>query len=353
MTALLTADRVSVRFMQSRSLGDMLARRPARALVAVDDVSLSVGEGETLGLVGESGCGKTTLGRALLGLVPRSSGTVTFDGQDIDARMDDDLLAFRRGVQMVFQDPYAALNPKMTVGDALAEVLKVHRICPPSQIRARVDDLLETVGLSPDLANRRPRALSGGQCQRIGVARALAVEPKMIVADEAVSALDVSVQAQILNLLAELQRKRNLAMIFIAHDLSVVRHICKRVAVMYLGRIVEMGSADQVFNAPRHPYTHALLAAKLKMGGPRLQDTELLSGEPPSPLSVPPGCAFNPRCSQVMERCRSGPPPALISDGDASVACHLYSKGAVHAATREKMLQSLSAGVTKAAKPIR
>ena len=342
MMDLLSVKNVSVRFAQHRSLLDMVARRARNDLVAVDNATLRVGPGETLGLVGESGCGKTTLGRAMLGLVPRSAGEVSFDGEDIDTRMRTDLLSFRRGVQMVFQDPFASLNPKMSVGDALAEVLQVHRMCPPSQIKHRVDDLLRTVGLSPDLADRRPRALSGGQCQRIGIARALAVEPKMIVADEAVSALDVSVQAQILNLLADLQRQRNLAMVFISHDLSVVRHICERVAVMYLGRIVEMGATQDVFDAPRHPYTKALLAAKLRMGGPKLQETELLPGEPPSPLAVPAGCAFHPRCAQAMPQCRAGNAPELIGHGMQGVACHLYTGAEEAVQARPKA--ALSAG---------
>ena len=329
MTALLEVEGVSVRFWQTRSIADLIARRPARCVTAVDGTSISVAQGETLGLVGESGCGKTTLGRAMLGLTERASGRVTFDGKDIDERIRNDLLAFRRGVQMVFQDPFAALNPKMTIGQTLGEVLRVHRMCPEKEIEGRVKELLDTVGLSADLAARRPRALSGGQCQRIGVARALALEPKMIVADEAVSALDVSVQAQILNLLTELQRARNLAMVFISHDLSVVRHICKTVAVMYLGRIVEIGDTEQVFNTPRHPYTQALLAAKLRMDGPSLRDTELLPGEPPSPLALPAGCAFNPRCAQALEQCRAGSPPLLRGPSGTGVACHLYDDQAV------------------------
>ena len=324
MSALLEADGLSVRFSQGRSIAELVGRREPRGVTAVDNVSLKVDAGETLGIVGESGCGKTTLGRALLGLVQRSSGSIRFAGTDLDQHLKQDARAFRRRVQTVFQDPVAALNPKMTVGQTLSEVLRVHNMCAETGLRDRVAGLLDLVGIPYELAGRKPRALSGGQCQRIGIARALAVEPELIVADEAVSALDVSVQAQILNLLAEVQRTRTLALMFISHDLSVVRHVCSRVAVMYLGRIVETGPTHQVFDAPRHPYTRALLAAKLRMTGPGLNDIEVLPGEPPSPLSVPPGCAFHPRCSAAMDKCRTDPAPGLRDDSGVRVACCLY-----------------------------
>lgn len=321
MTALIEAIDVSVSFRQRRSLTDLLRRQEQRSVQAVSNVSFTLGPGETLGIVGESGCGKTTLGRALLGLLPRTGGQILLDGQDIDGLMTSNPMQFRSAAQMVFQDPFSALNPKLTVGRTLAEALKVHSICSDADIPAKLAELLETVGLSAELATRRPRALSGGQCQRIGIARALAVEPRLIVADESVSALDVSVQAQILNLLLELQRKQGLAMIFISHDLSVVRHICRKMAVMYLGRVVEIGDSAEIFATPRHPYTQALMNARPKMNAQALDPAAVLPGEPPSPVSMPSGCAFHPRCQYATERCRGPDQPSFERTGEVKTAC--------------------------------
>jgi peptide/nickel transport system ATP-binding protein len=326
MTSLIQAIDVNVSFSQPRSLTDFLRKQELRTVQAVSNVSFSLEAGETLGIVGESGCGKTTLGRALLGLVPRTGGQILLDGQNIDGLMTSNPMRFRSAAQMVFQDPFSALNPKLTVGKTLAEALRVHRICPDADIPAKVAELLETVGLSAELANRRPRALSGGQCQRIGIARALAVEPRLIVADESVSALDVSVQAQILNLLLELQRKQGLAMIFISHDLSVVRHICKKMAVMYLGRVVEVGDSAEIFANPRHPYTRALMAARPKMNAQELDPTAVLPGEPPSPVSMPAGCAFHPRCQYAADRCRGPDQPLFELSGEVKTACFFASR---------------------------
>jgi peptide/nickel transport system ATP-binding protein len=260
----------------------------------------------------------------MLHLTPTFAGHVRFDGENVLTLGRDRLMAFRRRAQMVFQDPYASLNPRRTVYDTLAEVLAVHRICPVPEIRTRVHALMEQVGLPAELGSRRPHTLSGGQCQRVGIARAIAVGAELIVADEPVSALDVSIQAQILNLFSRLQRERNLTLLFIAHDLGVVRYLCRRVAVMYLGRIVEEGPVDRVFEHPRHPYTRSLIAA--------IPRTDLegglagapLAGEPPSPQNLPPGCPFHPRCPEAMAACRAGPPPALREVAGRSVACHLY-----------------------------
>ena len=324
MTALLEVSDLTVHFRLSLGLGELVARKPRRVVRAVNGVSFSLGRGETLGLVGESGCGKTTLGRALLRLVQASSGRVTFDHEDVLNLDPASLFAFRRRAQMVFQDPHASLNPQMTVGQALAEVLRVHEVCPAGAIAERVASLMERVGLAGELASRRPAMLSGGQCQRVGIARALAVEPDLIIADESVSALDVSIQAQILNLFLRLQREMDLAMVFIAHDLGVVRHLCQKVAVMYLGRIVEFGPTEEVFNAPRHPYTAGLIEAIPKMRSDAAAPRTAIQGEPASPIDMPPGCPFHPRCSRAMDHCRLDPPPAPRFDGPVTVNCHLY-----------------------------
>jgi len=326
MSKLLEIENLRVHFPLPQGIVDLLTRKPRRVVKAVNGVSFKLEQGQTLGLVGESGCGKTTLSRAMLGLVKVASGRVCFDGNDVFSQNRTARLALRRRAQMVFQDPYASLNPKMTVGSTLAEVLRFHRICPPREVPARVAELMEMVGLSRELSMRKPSELSGGQCQRVGVARALAVNPDLLVADESVSALDVSIQAQILNLFLNLQQEMDLTMVFIAHDLGVVWHLCQIIAVMYLGRIVEIGDSGDIFHEPRHPYTQALISAIPQMHADASVSTDLLSGEPPSPLDIPSGCAFHPRCSRVMANCRSGPPPESINMDTVQVACHLYDK---------------------------
>ncbi len=298
-----------------------LLRRNSGSVRAVDGVSLAVREGEVLGLVGESGCGKSTLARTILQLVPTTGGAVILNGRNLGEADRAELLACRRDLQMIFQDPYASLNPRMTVHATLAEPLLVHGICGRSEVQGRVDELMRIVGLAPRFAQKYPHEFSGGQRQRIAIARALALRPRIIVADEPVSALDVSIQAQILNLLSQLCREMNLALIFIAHDLSVVRHISDRVAVMYLGRIVELGPAAEVIDRPRHPYTRALVSA-IPVPDPAVERTRrriVLAGEPPSPINPPPGCAFHPRCPYAVDRCREAV-PALVPCGPAREA---------------------------------
>ena len=268
---------------------------------AVDGVSFTLHRGETLGLVGESGSGKSTTGRALLRLIEPTAGTVQFDGQDVLALDGEELRKLRRKAQIVFQDPFGSLNPRMTVGDVLREVLKVHRLGEGAAATKRVHELLDTVGLPPTAASRYPHEFSGGQRQRIGMARALSVEPDFIVCDEPVSALDVSVQAQVLNLLQDLQKQLGLAYLFIAHDLSVVEHVSNRIAVMYLGKIVEIGTTEQIIRSPRHPYTRALLSA---VPEPTVTDRKpriVLSGDIPNPAAPPPGCVFYPRCQHPLK----------------------------------------------------
>jgi oligopeptide transport system ATP-binding protein len=299
-----------------------IRRRQVGTVKAVDGVSLSVGRGEVLGLVGESGCGKSTLARTIMNLVPATGGTVILNGRNLSQASARDLRAGRREMQMVFQDPYASLNPRLTVFKALAEPLLVHKVCPPSEVAARVSELMRTVGLAPRFLRKYPHEFSGGQRQRIAIARALALEPSVIIADEPVSALDVSIQAQILNLLSQLCRRMNLSLLFIAHDLSVVRHISDRVAVMYLGRIVELGGAEDVIDRPQHPYTRALVSA-IPTPDPDVERRRrriVLPGDPPSPLNPPSGCAFHTRCPQAREACKSAVPP-LVPFAGRDVAC--------------------------------
>ena len=291
---------------------------------AVDGVDLDLHQGETLALVGESGSGKSTTGRLLLRLIEPTAGTVMLDGEDVLALRPRALRAARRRMQIVFQDPYGSLNPRMTIGAMLAEPLRLHGLARGPAVAARVESLLLQVGLRPDHARRYPHEFSGGQRQRIGIARALAVEPQLIVCDEPVSALDVSIQAQIVNLLQALQRRHGLAYLFIAHDLAVVRHIADRVAVMYLGRIVETAPVAALFARPRHPYTRALLSA-VPVPNPSVRPVRtVLAGEPPSPIAVPSGCRFHPRCAAAEAQCRVDD-PALIPDSDGhGTACHRW-----------------------------
>ena len=320
--ALLSVDGLSKQFRVHRSLSETLLRRPVRVVRAVEDVSLEVHRGETLGIVGESGCGKSTLARCLVRLHEPDAGGVLFEGTDALSLQGDARRTFNRRVQMVFQDPYGSLNPRLTVGDALAEALRVHRLVPDSAVAARVDELLDLVHLSPDAATRYPHEFSGGQRQRIGIARALAVEPAVIIADEPVSALDVSVQAQIVNLFLELQERLGLALVFITHDLRLVRHVSHRLAVMYLGRIVETGPTESVFEAPRHPYTQALIAAVPQVEPGRRSRQVAVRGELPSPMAPPPGCPFHPRCPKAQANCRVDLPALEPRGGTWPVACH-------------------------------
>ena len=289
---------------------------------AVDGVSLTLQRGEVLGLVGESGCGKSTLARTILQLVPTTAGAVIIEGRNL-TEASGEIQAIRRDLQMVFQDPYASLNPRMTVFDTLAEPLRVHGVVPRDRIPARVDELMELVGLAPRFSQKYPHEFSGGQRQRIAIARALALEPKIIIADEPVSALDVSIQAQILNLLASLVRKMNLSLIFIAHDLSVVKHISDRVAVMYLGKVVELGPAADVIERPLHPYTRALVSAIPRPDPDREVSRQriVLPGDPPSPITPPAGCSFHTRCPYVQDKCKAAVPPLIPVEPARTVAC--------------------------------
>lgn len=299
-----------------------LFKRQLGTVKAVDGVTLSLERGEVLGLVGESGCGKSTLARTILQLVPPTGGAVFLEGRNI-SEVSADIRSVRRDLQMVFQDPYASLNPRMTVFDTLAEPLRVHRVVPADRIPEKVAELMQVVGLAPRFSQKYPHEFSGGQRQRIAIARALALEPKVIVADEPVSALDVSIQAQILNLLAELVRKMNLSLIFIAHDLSVVKHISDRVAVMYLGKVVELGPAVDVIERPLHPYTRALVSAipKPDPDGERGRQRIVLPGDPPSPINPPAGCPFHTRCPYVQDKCKAILPPLISAETARTVAC--------------------------------
>ncbi|WP_436873388.1 ABC transporter ATP-binding protein [Kosakonia sacchari] len=319
---LLEADNVSVTFPVS---GGLLSKK--RVVHAVNQVTLKIHAGETLGLVGESGSGKSTLGRALLQLEKINDGEVRFDGHRVTHGLKSDIARLRLQTAMIFQDPFASLNPRQTIGESISEVLRVHQKVPRDRISARVEELLTLVGLRSEHAAAKPGQLSGGQCQRAGIARALAIEPRLIVADECVAALDVSIQGQIVNLLMDLREKMGLAILFIAHDLAIVRRLCDRVAVMYLGRIVEEGPAEAVFTHPRHPYTAALISAIPEIDPDKPLPQETLTGEPPSPVAIPQGCAFHPRCPYAQVQCRTGALPPTRQIADHAWTCVLTHAG--------------------------
>jgi peptide/nickel transport system ATP-binding protein len=316
---LLRVDNLVKHFPATRGV---VLRRGTGQVRAVDGISFTMRRGETLGLVGETGCGKSTTGRMLAGYLPATAGTVTFDGADLARARRTDGKRLHREIQMIFQDPYSALNPRHTVGTIIGAPFRYQGITPPGGIRRRVQELLEQVGLSPEHYNRHPADFSGGQRQRICVARAIALSPKLVIADEPVSALDVSIQAQIINLLSDLRDEQGMAYLFIAHDLSVVRHTSDRIAVMYLGKIVELADNELLYTRPRHPYTRALLSA-VPIPDPRVRKQRLqLAGEPPSPLDPPSGCRFRTRCWKAQEICATTEPPLAGEDARHQVACH-------------------------------
>ena len=312
----------------------ILIQHKVGAVKAVDGVSFDVNSGETLGIVGESGCGKSTTARLMMRLLDSTSGEIRFEGEDITAMKGPALKAVRREMQMIFQDPYSSVNPRKTVGSIIGEPFAIHKMKEgKGERKAAVQELMELVGLNPEHYNRYPHEFSGGQRQRIGVARALALKPKVLIADEPVSALDVSIQAQVLNLLRDLQRTLGLTVIFIAHDLSVVRHMCDRVAVMYLGKIAEVGPGDALYDFPRHPYTGALLAAVPVVDPSRHgRERRLLTGDVPSPANPPSACRFHTRCPKAQEDCSVVEPPLQDGGSGTMVACH-------HKLTREEVAE--------------
>ncbi|MHA6730310.1 ABC transporter ATP-binding protein [Devosia sp. A369] len=298
--------------------------RASNLVHAVSDVSLTIARGETFAIVGESGCGKSTLGRALLRLLEPTSGQVFYEGREITALSQREMRRLRSELQIIFQDPFASLNPRMTVRDILAEPIRLHRLAKGSEVNDRVDDLMRTVGLRPDWSDRYAHEFSGGQRQRVGIARALAGGPKLIVGDEPVSALDVSIQAQVVNLLGELKQNFGLTLLIVAHDLAVIRHMSDRVAVMYLGEIVELASADDVYETPLHPYTSALLQA-IPVSDPSARGTrQLLQGDVPSPTAPPTGCLFHTRCPHARLRCSTDHPELEVVGAGRQVACHFW-----------------------------
>lgn len=324
---LIKIESLSKIFPIKQPLLDVIRRKPRRSLNAVDKVSLTINQGETLGLVGESGCGKSTLARTIIRLYNPDEGKILFDGKDLSSLNSSALREERRKLQMIFQDPYSSLNPRLSVKDMLSEVLSVHNICPKSEMQVKIAHLLNMVGLSMEVADRFPGEFSGGQRQRLGIARALAVNPQLIIADEPVSALDVSIQAQVINLLSELQRSLNLTLLFISHDLRVVRHISHRVAVMYLGKIVELAPTEALFNMALHPYSQVLIKAAPVLNPRNRTRDYVIEGEPPSPINMPKGCRFHPRCPYARAVCQSEEPKLLDVNDGRSVACHFPLKG--------------------------
>jgi oligopeptide/dipeptide ABC transporter ATP-binding protein len=319
----------------------VLFQKQIGAVKAVDDISFDLRQGETLGIVGETGCGKSTTARLLVRLLDPTGGQVLFEGEDITGRTGSSLKALRREMQMIFQDPYSSLNPRKPVGSIIAEPFAIHGLLKgEGERKKRVQELMDTVGLHPEHYNRYPHEFSGGQRQRIGVARAIALQPKLLVADEPVSALDVSIQAQVLNLLRRLQRDMGLTLIFIAHDLSVVRHMCDRVAVMYLGKIVELAPSDSLYGFPRHPYSGALLSA-VPVPDPAAghRERQLLTGDVPSPANPPSACRFHTRCPKAREVCATVEPPLERKGGGTLAACHFPL-------TRDEVTRSLPAALT-------
>jgi oligopeptide/dipeptide ABC transporter ATP-binding protein len=312
-----------VKYFPVKSSG--IIKRVVGQVQAVDGISFSVDTGKSIGIVGESGCGKTTTGRLITRLEEPTSGSMMFEDTDIAKLGSGQLKGYRREIQMIFQDPYSSLNPRHTVGTIVGTPLRVHKVVPEKQVLSRVQELLEVVGLNPEHYNRYPSEFSGGQRQRIGVARALSLQPKLIVADEPVSALDVSIQAQVVNLLQDLQKEFGIAFVFIAHDLAIVRHFCPEIAVMYLGKIVEKGDRDTIYLRPHHPYTQALLSAvpdvkQAAIGGRR--DRIMLEGDVPSPINPPSGCRFRTRCWKAQDICTDVEPPLIDFGHGHSVACH-------------------------------
>ena len=324
---LLRVDGLKVHFPVHRGV---LFKKQVATVKAVDGVSFTLARGETLGLVGESGCGKSTTGLAVLRMQAASAGRIEFEGQDITQHSKAQMRPLRRRMQMVYQDPYGSLNPRMKVSRIIGEPLVVHGLAKdPAEYQERIAQLMRTVGLLPDMAERYPHEFSGGQRQRIGIARALALEPSLLICDEPVSALDVSIQAQVVNVFVELQQRLGLAYLFIAHDLAVVRHVSERIAVMYLGRIVEVARRADIYKAPLHPYTQALLAA-VPVADPAVEATRqraIVMGEVPSAMNPPPGCRFHTRCPQAMARCKTEDPALLDLGAGRAVACHLHGTG--------------------------
>ena len=312
-------------FPVKRDILQKLTRKNQKVVKAVDDVNFKVYKGETLALVGESGCGKSTTGRSLLRLIEPTAGNVYFEGKDIVTYSKQELKNIKKDMQIVFQDPFASLHPRMTVEEIIAEPLSIHKVGSREERRKKVEYLIEKVGLSPQMKKRYPHEFSGGQRQRIGIAKALALNPKFIICDEPVSALDVSVQAQVINLFKELQRQFSLTYLFISHDLSVVKHVSDRVGVMYLGKIVEIANTEDLFSRPAHPYTQALLSARPVIDEKNRMERIVLEGELPTPLNPPSGCRFHTRCPFKMEKCMQVEPTVKDLGTNHQVACHLHS----------------------------